>query len=124
MDLKWSHRTFMKDVAHWAIVQDHHFTEIRLHRAKVFDVCPIAERAVLSIVAGLEVLALLLEPVDHGIRVFLYTRGENHKLVPLANLAQEIVTVGSLMHIVQNRMLRSKSGLRATGSQRSGHGHR
>lgn len=95
-----SQRTLVKDIAHWAIVQDHHFTQIRFHRAKIFDVGAIPECAVLSIVTRLEVFPFRLEPVDNGVGILLDTGCEDHELVPLGNLAQEIITVGPLMHIV------------------------
>lgn len=114
----------MEDIAHRTVVQDHHLAQIGFHGAQVFDVRAIAERAVLPVVAGLEVLPLLLEPVDHGVRVLLNTRRENNKFIPLADLAQEVITVRSLVYIVQDGVLRPQRGLRPTRCQSGGHGHR
>lgn len=115
--------TFMEDIAHRAIVQNHHFAQIWLYRAEVFDVRPVAQRAVLPVVPALEVLALLLEPVDHRVGILLNTSCEDDEFIPLGNLAQEFVAVWALVNIVQNGMLRSQRRLRPAGCQGSCHGH-
>ncbi len=50
--------TFMEDIAHRTIVQNHDFAKVRLHLRKVLDVGTIAESAVLSVVSPSKVLAL------------------------------------------------------------------
>lgn len=113
----------MENIAHRAIVQNHHFAQIWLDRAEVFDVRPVAQRAVLPVVTALKVLALLLEPVDHRVGVLLDTSREDDEFIPLADLAQEFVAVWTLVNIVQNGMLRSQYGLRPAGCQGRCHGH-
>jgi hypothetical protein len=77
-------RTFVKKVTHRAIVQDHHFAQVRLHRTEVLDIRAIAERAMLAVISCVEVLAFLLEPVDDRVRIFLDAGGENNQLIPFA----------------------------------------
>lgn len=50
----------MENVAHGTVVQDHDFAEVRLYLSEVLDVCPVAESAVLAVVAAGKVLALNL----------------------------------------------------------------
>jgi hypothetical protein len=50
--------TFMKNVAHRTVVQDHDFAEIWLYLRKILDICAVAESAVLSVVSTSKVLAL------------------------------------------------------------------
>ena len=52
--------TWMENVAHGAIVKDHDFAEVRLDLSKIFDISPVAECAVLSIISSCEILALYL----------------------------------------------------------------
>lgn len=63
--------TFVKDVAHGTVVQDHDFAKIRLDLGEILDVCAIAESAVLAVVAAGKVLALDLQPVNDGVGVLL-----------------------------------------------------
>jgi hypothetical protein len=62
----------MEDVAQGAVIKYHDLAEIRLDLGKVFDVSPIAERAVLPIVASHEVFTLDFQPVNNWVGVFLH----------------------------------------------------
>lgn len=116
-------RTLVENIAHRTVVQDHHFAQIGFYRTEIFDVRPVAQRAVLSVVPRLEVLALLLEPVDYRIGILLNTSREDDKFIPLADLPQELIAVRALVDVVQDRVLRCQRGLRPVGCQGSGHGH-
>ena len=96
----------MKHVAQRAIIQNHDPAQIRLDGAEVLDEGAMAEGAVLAVVAGREVLALGLEPVDDGVGVLLHRRREDNQVEPLADAPQELVAVGALVHVVQDRVLR------------------
>lgn len=72
----------MEDVAHRTVVQDHDFAKIRLHLSEVFDVCAVAESAVLTVVSAGKVLALDFQPVDDWIGVLLNRGRENNQIVP------------------------------------------
>jgi hypothetical protein len=62
----------------------------------------------LPIISPYKELPLLLQPVDHRIRVFLDTCSENNELEPLADFAEEIVAMGSFVHVVEDRVLRTE----------------
>lgn len=79
--------TWMEYVAQRAVIKDHDFAEVRLDLSKIFDVRPVAEGAVLSIVPPHEVLALNLEPVDDGIGILLYRSSKDDEIIPFTNLA-------------------------------------
>lgn len=111
----------MKNITHRTVVQDHHLTQIRLHRAEVLDICTIPESTVLTVVPRLEVFPLLLEPVNDWIRILLHTGSEDDQLVPLGNLAQELITVGSLVYVIQDGMLRTQSRGWSAGCECSRH---
>ena len=78
--------TFVENVAHWGIVDNHHLAQIRLDLTEILDVCAVPLRAMLSIVAGGKVLALQLQPVYHGIGIFLYRCSKDNQVVPLRHL--------------------------------------
>lgn len=78
--------TFVKNVAHGTVVQDHDFAEVRLDLSKILDVCAIAESAVLAIVAASKVLALDLQPVNDRVGVLLDRGCEDNKIVPFRDL--------------------------------------
>lgn len=59
----------------------------------------------LSVVPALEKLPLLLQPINHRISVLLHAGSEHDELVPLADLAKELVAVGPFVHIVEDRVL-------------------
>ena len=85
--LKCSSRlTFVKNVAHRAIVQDHDLAQVRLDLRQVLDVRAVAVRAVLPVVAAREVGALALEPVDDRVGVLLHRGGEDDEVEPFADL--------------------------------------
>jgi hypothetical protein len=84
----WEWLTFVENIAHGAVVENHDFAEVGLDLGEVFDVCAIAERAVLAVVSSCKVLALHLEPVDDGVGVFLHRRGEDDEVVPLGYLVE------------------------------------
>jgi len=75
--------TFVEYIAHRAVVQDHDLAEIGLHLGQILDVGPVAEGAVLAVVAAAEVRAFSLEPVDYWVGVFLHGCGEDDEAVPL-----------------------------------------
>ena len=102
--------TLVKDITHRTVIQDHHFTQIRLDRAQVLDVSSVSEGAMLAIVSANEELPLLLQPVDDWIRVLLYGCGEDDELVPFADFAQELVAVRSFVDVVEDWMLRAERG--------------
>ena len=52
--------TFVEDIAHGAVINDHDPAEVRLHLSHVLDISPVAERAVLPIVPSCKILALRL----------------------------------------------------------------
>ena len=78
--------TFVKDVAHGAIINDHDPAEVRLHLSHILDVSPVAERAVLPVVPSCKVLALRLQPVDNRVGVLLHRRRKDNQVVPFAHL--------------------------------------
>ena len=104
-----SRLTFVEDVAHRTVIHNHHLTQIWLHLSKVFDVRAVPERAVLPVKAASKVLSLQLKPVNDWVRVLLNRSSKNDKVVPLGNFSQKVVTVGPLVHIVQNGDLRSNN---------------
>ena len=62
----------MEDITRRTIVHYHDFAEIWFDTADVLDVITTAKGTVLSIVPSAKVFPILLEPVNHRIRVFLY----------------------------------------------------
>ena len=64
--------TWMKYVAHGAVIKNHNLAKVRLDLGKIFDVSPVAERAMLPIVSPGEVLPLNFQPINDGIGVLLY----------------------------------------------------
>lgn len=80
--------TLVKDVAHGAVINDHDAAEVRLNLGQIFDVSPIAERAVLPVVPSCKVLALRFQPVDYWVGVFLHRRCKDYQVVPLTHLLQ------------------------------------
>lgn len=93
----------MKDVTHRTIIQDRYPTQIRFYLRQILDVRTIPQRTVLSVVSRAKVLPLALQPVDHGIRVLLYGGRKSNQIVPFADLAQELMAIRTLVHIVQYR---------------------
>lgn len=90
----------MEDVAHWAVVQDHDLAQVWFHRTKVLDVGSVPQGAVLSVISALEELSFLLKPVDDRVCILLNTGREDNEFVPLAHLAEKLVTIRSLMDII------------------------
>jgi hypothetical protein len=78
--------TFMKHIAHGAVVNNHNFAQIWLDLSQVFNVGPIAKGAVLSIVSSCEVLALFLNQINDWVGVLLHGSGEDDEIVPLRYL--------------------------------------
>lgn len=78
--------TFVKDIAHWAVVQYHYFAEIRLNSTQILDICTIPERAMLAVISTHKVGSFALKPVDHWIGILLHTSSEDNKFEPLADL--------------------------------------
>ena len=54
--------------------------------AEIFDICPIAKSAMLSIVSTREVLPFLFEPVDDRIGILLHGGSEHNQVIPFAHL--------------------------------------
>ena len=67
----------MENIAHRAVIQDHHFTQVRLDGAKVFDICTVPESAVLPIISAMEEFPFLFQPIDDWVSVFLDAGGED-----------------------------------------------
>ena len=78
--------TLVKDVAHGTIIDDHDSAEIRLNLGQIFDISPVAERAVLPVVPSRKVLALRLQPVNNWVGVLLHGRREDDQIVPFTHL--------------------------------------
>jgi hypothetical protein len=97
--------TFMENIAHGTIVQNHDFAEIRFDAGQVLDVRALPERAVLAVIPAHEVFPLQLQPVDDWVGVFLDGSGEDDKFVPFAYLLEEFVAVGTFVHVVEDRVL-------------------
>ena len=57
---KDNRRTFMKDVAHRAIIHNHNLAQIRFDRANILDIRAIPIRAMLAVVSTAEELSVLL----------------------------------------------------------------
>lgn len=117
----------MENIAHGAVVENHDFTQIRFDLCQIFDICAIAKRAVLAVVSATKVFAFAFDPVNDRVCVLLHGCSEDYQIVPFADLimvelvtgkvkipevgphlAQEIMAVWALMHIVQYRNLRAK----------------
>jgi len=79
--------TFVEDITHRAVIQDHDSAEVWLDLAKILDVCAVPERTVLTIVPSTEVGPFSLQPVDHRISILLNRRRENDEIVPLRHLS-------------------------------------
>jgi hypothetical protein len=78
--------TFVEDVAHGAVINDHDLAQIGLHLCQILDVSPIAKRAVLPIVSACKVLALCFEPINDGIGILLHRGSKDDEIIPFANL--------------------------------------
>lgn len=52
--------TFVEDVAHGAVINDHNPAEVRLHLSQILDISPVSERAVLPVIPSCKILALCL----------------------------------------------------------------
>jgi len=59
----------------------------------------------LSIVPGREVLSLLFQPIDHRIGILLHRGSKDDEIVPTADSTKEVVTVRTLVDIVENGVL-------------------
>ena len=79
--------TFVEDVAHGTVIQDHDFAEVRLYLREILDICAVAKRAVLAVVAASKVLALDLQPVNDRVSVLLHRGRKYNKIVPFRDLA-------------------------------------
>lgn len=112
--------TFMKNITHRAIIQNHNPTQIRLDRTQILNVRAIPERAMLPIIPAHKKLALLLEPVDDRVGVLLHAGREDDEFVPFADFAQEVVAVGPFVDVVQDWVLRAEDVGRA-GGETDGH---
>lgn len=117
--------TFMEDVAHGTVINNHDPAEIGLYLGQIFDVSPVTERAVLSIVPSCKVLALGFQPVNDRIGVLLYRSCKDDQVVPFTHLwrvglaghspvgcvlrylFEKFVTMGPLVNIVQDGNLGS-----------------
>ena len=99
--------TFMEDIAHRAIINDHHLAQVRLHLSDIFDINPIAICTVLPIIPPGEVLPLLLQPVDDRIRILLDRCCEDNQVIPIRHFTKEFITMRSLVDVIQDRMLRA-----------------
>ena len=64
--------TFVQNVAHGAVVQDHDLAQVWLYLAEILDVCAVPKGAMLTVVPRAEVLAFLLKVIDDWVCVFLY----------------------------------------------------
>jgi hypothetical protein len=80
--------TFMKNVAHGAIVYNHNFAQVWLDLSQVFDVCPIPESAMLPIIPPSKVFALYFKPVDDRVGVLLHRCRKNNQIVPFTDLVK------------------------------------
>jgi hypothetical protein len=114
-------------IAHGAVVEDHDFTQVGFDLCQILDVCAIAKCAVLAVVSAAKVFAFTFDPVDDGICVLLHRCSENDEIVPFADLrmtesvkqkqkaeisshlAQKVMAVWALVHVVQYRYLRTKN---------------
>ena len=76
----------MEYVAHRAVVQYHHFGQIWLDVAEVFNVGSVTKRTVLSVVPAREVLPFLFEPVNDRIGILLHRGSEYNQVIPFAHL--------------------------------------
>lgn len=102
--------TFVKDVAHGAIIQNGDPAQIRLDAAQILNICSVAKGAMLAVEAAVEELAFLLQPIDDRVGVLLHTGGEDDELVPLAHLAEEFVAVRTFVDVVEDGVLRTEDG--------------
>lgn len=110
----------MKNIAHRAVIKNHDLTQIRFYLRQILYVRAIAECAVLAIVSAAEIFAFALNPIDDRISVFLYRCSEYYQIIPFADLmmtesvdesrgcrrvkshlAQKVMTVWALVHVVQ-----------------------
>jgi hypothetical protein len=105
-----SRLTFMKNIAHGTIIQNSDPTQIWLDATEILYICSVPKCAMLAIIPALEELALLLQPVDHGVGVLLNAGGEDDESVPLAHLAEKFVAVGTFVDVVEDGVLRSDDG--------------
>lgn len=96
MSNKEERLTFLKNVAHGAVINDHDFAQVGLDLSQVFDVSAIPEIAMLSVVPSYKVLALHLEPIDDGVGVFLHRGCKSNQIIPLTDLGAYIRRVINL----------------------------
>lgn len=85
--------TFVENVAHGTVVQNHDFTQIWLHLSEILDVCSVAEGAVLAVVTTCKVLALDFQPVNNWVGVLLNRGCEDDEVVPFGNLHMLLIDV-------------------------------
>jgi hypothetical protein len=53
----------------------------------------MSKRTVLSVVSRREVFSLRFEPVNYGVGIFLYGRGENYEVEPFGDLGSRLVRI-------------------------------
>jgi len=68
--------TFVEHIARWGVINDHDLREIRLYGSQVFNVRSASICTVLAVISLTEILAVLLQPVYHGICIFLHRCGK------------------------------------------------
>ena len=78
--------TFVEDVAHRAVINDHDFAKVRLHLGKVLDISSVSEGTMLPVIAACEVLAFRLEPVNDWVSILLHAGRECDQIIPLGDL--------------------------------------
>jgi len=100
-----SNHTFVENIAHGAVVQNSHPTQIRLNATQILYVRAVPESAVLSIIPPLKEFSLLLQPIDNRVGVFLHAGGEHDELVPLADFAKEFVAMRTFVDVIEDGML-------------------
>ena len=113
----------MKHVAQRTVVQNHNLAKVWFNRTQIFDEGTVAECTMLTVISTRKELALLLQPVNDRIGVFLDRSSENNEVIPFADLytirashcddkstnpSQEIIAVRSLVNVIKNWMLRTE----------------
>ena len=113
----------MKHVAQRTVVQNHNLAKVWFNRAQIFDEGAVPECTMLTVISTRKEFALLLQPVNDRIGVFLDRSSENNEVIPFADLytirashcddqstnpSQEIIAVGSLVDVIKNWMLRAE----------------
>lgn len=94
--------TFVENITHGRIIQNHHPRQIRLHSTQILDIRPVPESAMLPIIPSRKILPLPLQIINHGIRVLLHGSREYYQGVPFRDLAQEFVHVGPFVDVVED----------------------